>query len=382
MKRLFFAFVCALFIVGCASDSATDTDSTADTTAAMTDDGYVPSDDDEIIEEEFTVDPNGPLAGMANFPTHWERLSKFNEELVLTEPCDAANQSFSFSKEGDKYIFAYNIGQEVIDYTIVSCKTIASEEAEIEYHFDLNSNFSDDTGIGLICLWEPDTEIAVWEFVGANGPILFTPLEWSSYYPMVKEPCLMCWDERCSWEQDFFDGYGMGMLKVSMSSPVKVYKNMGDDAPIGQIPHTSDERPEWLQPSVYFPEYELCHIVVQEINEGWYKVVVDEALAESYWIQKGPGVDFLDWDNYVLSALSVDRIDPTKNLLRPRPGYTGEEYVFQGTDCFAPVKVVGEWLQVRWEPELCGEEVQPAFETAWIKWRDHSSVVLDFAWIM
>lgn len=378
----------ALLFAGCSGEEPAETT----VTPPVLDTVQVENEDDIEMEMEvmssISVDEDGPVSGLAGFPTHWDRISEYKGEMVILEPCDAGNQQMSVWQDGDRYNLTYILGQEAVDYEIKLCKKYTSG-GNVNYDFSMQYEDLEEP-VQLTVTFNPADDRAVWSWPVTNTEMIFTPLEKANYFPLVKESCRICFDAPCDWEEDFISGYGEGMI-MAMFRKSEFTLNFYD-GPKGQKINSvtvkdndivdREAKDQWFQPFLKFPDYELLHLICIEAEDGWYRVITNEGTGETQWLQLSNDIQYFTWDDYVPLSLAVSRKDQLRNPLKSRPGQNGAIIAYEiENDCFKPIKVVGHWLQVMYQGDLCNIPGEAPFETAWIKWRNLEGPVIDMAWV-
>jgi hypothetical protein len=75
------------------------------------------------------------------------------------------------------------------------------------------------------------------------------------------------------------------------------------------------------------------------------------------------------WEKHILTVFAVE-FDEADNPLREKNSETSKKLQYQSDADYLPVKVSGDWLQVKWGDEESG------YKYGWIKWRDATSNLL------
>jgi hypothetical protein len=391
MQKFFFPILLVILFTACNSNPGVVPSIEVDEFDSLSDAyEYTIDDDDEPEEVQgMRIDSAGPLASLIGFPTEWERIEDMDGIAVLPEPCNGSNQAFSIvQEESGELTLVYYFGEQDLRYNILACEMQIAQDAN-EYVFTIVPTFTETQSeqVMLTATYNNGKQ-GLWKFAESDTGVECAPLEKTAYFPIIKESCLVCWEDPCGWEKDWIDGFGIGVVtynviagdKIEFFSQPDLTSTSNSFEMTKEILGGMASAPEWFAPMVYHPEYDLMHMVCKERDDGWYKVVPDERTGEAFWIQMDKRLSFLHWDAYVSTALTISRLEQLRNPLRPLPGFTGELITYEYEyDCFVPLRVVGNWVEVEFG-DFCDEEAP--FERAWFMWRDLQGTVIDFAWVM
>jgi hypothetical protein len=78
---------------------------------------------------------------------------------------------------------------------------------------------------------------------------------------------------------------------------------------------------------------------------------------------------FQTWSKHIVEAFSID-FNSQENPLKEKPSFNSSSINKDDEEFYHPVKVQGEWLQVKW-----GEENNWKF--AWIRWKREGKLIID-----
>lgn len=124
-------------------------------------------------------------SGLLAVPTEWVEVQLQGKQLVIDQPCEAANGALSIRDGGDTLL--ENLGQEVVTYTITSARRRGDVlTLEVEYDGEPQPAF--------LLRWSQryQTELIFLEREGSptpDVPQMFVPAEKAGRYTMIKQDC-------------------------------------------------------------------------------------------------------------------------------------------------------------------------------------------------
>jgi hypothetical protein len=144
----------------------------------------------------------------------------------------------------------------------------------------------------------------------------------------------------------------------------------------------------------YKPDYGIMHFVCLSQTSKVYKVLNGEANVK--YLAKTKRYNFLSWNDYILNSFGIRRItnESGKSInnqpIRKYPGSTDTVAIPKGLEMFCPIKLKGDWLQVKYdcfynnddtkhEAEPCRTYISECKDpvTGWIKWREGNKLSID-----
>lgn len=81
-------------------------------------------------------------------------------------------------------------------------------------------------------------------------------------------------------------------------------------------------------------------------------------------------VSFETWEEHILNTFSLG-FEYDTNPLKKEPYEKSENIIYNGDEFYHPVKIKGDWLQVRW-----GYKEDPK-NFAWIKWKEKNKLLIE-----
>lgn len=124
-----------------------------------------------------------------------------------------------------------------------------------------------------------------------------------------------------------------------------------------------------FQPYGFNPDYFLLVLEVINKDSFGYEVIVNRDKNLKKRIKDEPFLQFLTWENYVLSVFSIS-FDNMQNPIHIKPNNESAIITFQKDTFYHPVSIQGDWLQIKW-----GEENNWKF--GWIKWKSNDRLIID-----
>lgn len=125
---------------------------------------------------------------------------------------------------------------------------------------------------------------------------------------------------------------------------------------------------EAFRPRAFHPDYFTLTLDVVEDLGTQYRVIVNATTGLEKLIPKERFLRFRTWEQYVLNVFAIDH-DDQQNPVRSTPGGQPSATPPGANDRLQPVKIEGDWLQVKW-----GSEGSWSF--GWVRWREGDRLVL------
>jgi len=144
----------------------------------------------------------------------------------------------------------------------------------------------------------------------------------------------------------------------------------------------------------YKPDYGIMHFVCLDKTKTAFRIINDKT--DVKYLPKTEGYNFITWEKYILSSFGIRRITNKTDKaindqpLRKQPGSTDTVAIPKGLEMFCPVKLQGDWLQVKYDcfynDENSKHEGEPCSiyiskcknpETGWIRWREGNKLLID-----
>ncbi len=122
-------------------------------------------------------------------------------------------------------------------------------------------------------------------------------------------------------------------------------------------------------PQAFNPDYFLLALAVVEKDATGYKVIVNKVTGLEKRIKKESFLQYLTFDQYILSAFSVS-FQYQQNLIHKEPIEGSEIVPFIQEIHYHPVKIQGEWLQIKWG-------IETDWHYGWIKWKDKNRLLVE-----
>lgn len=129
-----------------------------------------------------------------------------------------------------------------------------------------------------------------------------------------------------------------------------------------------EPNPSFL-PRAFHPDHFLLTLDVVALTGSGYRVIVNEETGLEKNVQKPSFLNFLTWEQYVLTSFAVEP-DYEKNPIRLSPDASAPPLSAKPAGPFHPIKIEGEWLQIRW---TLGDDSS----YGWIRWRDSSRLLVE-----
>lgn len=124
-----------------------------------------------------------------------------------------------------------------------------------------------------------------------------------------------------------------------------------------------------FQPLAFHPDYFLLALKTVEEGDDDYTVIVNEHTGLTKRIRKEDFLQLLTWEQYILSSFSVG-FDVDQNPIRKQPDISSETIPKAMDVNYLPVKIQGEWLQIKW-----GKENEMNF--GWIRWIEKNTLIIE-----
>jgi hypothetical protein len=138
------------------------------------------------------------------------------------------------------------------------------------------------------------------------------------------------------------------------------YENQG-----GKFNERSD-----FAPFAFHPDYFTLALRCVGEEKNRYEVVVNDESGLRKFVKKGDKVlRFQTWEYHVTEAFAVQFENKT-NPIRVTPDGNQQDLNLPEDVTFHPVKINGEWLQVRWESE-------GSAKSGWIKWKGNEQLLVE-----
>jgi len=323
---------------------------------------------------------------LADFPKQWRMITNENEEFVFSVPCDAMNPEIHLiQQEGGNYLIQHQIGQEGINYDLVSIRKWEEPFAdEIETYYEITYREGTNTLKAKINFSSP--EKASWIGLGnIERPTLYAPESHFDKYPILKSPCTECFSALdCEKEQD----WGIGILKPVFQDKIHVYNYKGAEEPAQTIYFSNgmvsnfDKIRTWSAFEAFNPDYDLFFIRCLKEEDGWYKILANKNNERIMWVKKSDQFNFLTWEEYLLNTLDVTVLEPNINIFRLGKG-EGNPVPTACTGGFKILAIEGMYIKVK-HNELttaCDSGTPPTTE-GWLQWRNEKKMLIRLAWIM
>lgn len=383
-----------LLLIGCGEPEAT---TVPDTNPESL---LVELDSDEPTYEEIQLKENADdpfahlpadLLDLKLIPKTWEMLTEEQGELIIYTPCDAENKMVQiYFGESGQFVLSLSYGQEAEEYVITGASVDDDSKAGQEVTWTLDLESPGGEHIVAQAKYNEEEGQGHWENLGPlfdNLPMVSG--EQSMWYPLVEQPCMECWEERCEGEQFFYDAYGDGVLVVSEMSSDQSFEMGFADTPGGTITkkvgvsmggYTDESVTDWFTPREVIPDE--IHMIVKNREGDWYEVELRDD-GSTAWVQQQPLMKYHSWPEYLRLAFSISRNDALRNPIKKRPGQNGMIITYDyDLECFRIGKVIGKWAQVIFNDMMCNEEDVNGFKEGWIKWRDDEGLIITQHWPM
>jgi len=127
---------------------------------------------------------------------------------------------------------------------------------------------------------------------------------------------------------------------------------------------------DWLQPESMWLDYGQFKFRCKTKQTDCFEVYVSES--QTMWIRNEEFTEFMDWETYLTSMLSVERIDTSQEIYS-KP-FTKSEVIESEDDCFSVKQMKGEWIEVE-TGEHCDSEKRVS---GWIQWKDGNKILINY----
>ncbi len=385
------------FMLGCSSSSEQENtfvqeDSTANTSS--------PSN-----KPEETTMPDASQAALGylrELPKKWKQVTNYEEEFVFMNYCNAMTPQVELEEGGAKQEsigkLIHHLGQESEVYEIVSISKDSEQlGADIEHNYTfslVNSNTdqliwtlrtSDDLVKDPISLW-------VLGDLGGGNRMLCTSEGNFDQYPNIQE--YFCPDECYEGDcpEEVYDegliGRGIAQMSVSPQQSINFYPNTKAKKTARVLKVDEQLVPQgnmkWLQPVVMKLDYNLLHIIVLSESDSRYEVLASTKPYRTLWLDKTAVSQYLDWQSYWTSALSidlgVDENGESISMVSLEP-QEASELVPTDRGCMKAVEVQGDWLKLTPNPDVCGNLQYPN-GSGWVRWKKAGKILIRGNWLM
>ena len=138
---------------------------------------------------------------------------------------------------------------------------------------------------------------------------------------------------------------------------------------------------DWFNPLHCHLDYYIFYFQCSDIKDSWYQIIVNEKTNLKYWISKADFIEYVTWDQFISDVVSVIPNDSDDNPILLAPEINAPIAEKQLINCLAPVSVIGEWLKVRIEPDVCDKASEmnesDIFE-GYIRWRKSDALLITY----
>lgn len=151
---------------------------------------------------------------------------------------------------------------------------------------------------------------------------------------------------------------GKGLIKVNGKDNLTIIKNNE-----GSIENVYDPT---ITPIFFKPDYGIFYLVCVSEEKNNYEIQIDKESTAMLSKREG-GINFLSWNDFLLSTTGISNLNWEKNPLKKKPGNESITLEVSEEDGFVVVKVSNEWIQVSNEEGQIG----------WIKWKQGNKLLID-----
>jgi hypothetical protein len=170
----------------------------------------------------------------------------------------------------------------------------------------------------------------------------------------------------------------IGIIVVNKSytkkDTIKLYNDNGSlwykfsfyyDDSDGKFDYPNEE----FLPQGFNPDYFVLSLAVIDKDSTGYQVIVNKETGLEKRIRKASFLEFLTLEQYVISAFSIS-FNYQKNLILEKPSNEAKIIPFVKDTFYHPVKIQGEWLQIKWG-------IENEWHYGWIKWKDIDTILIE-----
>jgi hypothetical protein len=137
----------------------------------------------------------------------------------------------------------------------------------------------------------------------------------------------------------------------------------------GEFPYANEK----FRPRAFRVDYFLMVLTCIKRDKGRSAVIVNEDTGLIKYVKAGdPAMKFENWPEHLVNIIHVG-FDQKANSVRSRPEGPSVGEV-PDREYHHPVKVRGEWLQIKWE--VARVESRPKYAYGWIRWRRGSRLLV------
>ncbi len=129
-----------------------------------------------------------------------------------------------------------------------------------------------------------------------------------------------------------------------------------------------DEQKRPLSTIVIKDEYQNLTLKCLSTEGDFYKVLLEDSVI-GYLAKSQPIISFQTWSEHVLSVFAVG-FDTKRNPIKKEPNNLSSEISYDLDEFYHPVKVQGNWLQIKWGTE-------GNWQYGWIKWKDKDKLIIE-----
>lgn len=145
----------------------------------------------------------------------------------------------------------------------------------------------------------------------------------------------------------------------------------------------------------YKPDYGIMHFICIGITDKSYQVIVN--YSQIKYLPKSKKYDFKSWEDYILQSYGIRRLTKAGGRIsvsqslktEPKDG-SKELSIPKGYENFCPIKISGEWVEVKYDcfynDENNAHEGEPCHEyidqckspvKGWLRWRRCEKLLID-----
>ncbi|HWR32876.1 MAG TPA: hypothetical protein VN451_05100 [Chitinophagaceae bacterium] len=131
--------------------------------------------------------------------------------------------------------------------------------------------------------------------------------------------------------------------------------------------------PPWFVPEAMKLDYDILQLRATTIARTWIEVIVNKQTGKKAWVKR-EAVEFVGWQDFLLSVFSVELITSANNPLRSKPLDNASQVVNPGRNSLTPHAISGDWMKVSIEgtpgsiPKL-----------GWIRWKKGNQLLITWS---
>ncbi len=156
-------------------------------------------------------------------------------------------------------------------------------------------------------------------------------------------------------------------------------KSAYDHTPIDSIVFEKSEQgisisyaPPWFYPAHMKMDYELLVMKAISKTKDWVQLEVNKQTGLTHWVDASK-ISLKSWPDFLLSAVSVEIIDPIVSGPKTRPFDHSPEIQNLDGRIYTPTEISDEWLRVN----IMNNNYKKIGE-GWVRWRRGSQILLRY----